>query len=266
MGDGYRSVDPATNNAVGCWTCRVRRKKCDNEWPVCQVCSALLITCHYNVEKPDWVDGGQRQQEMAEQLKQEVRDKAPYRRSLAYAKAMSEPEPTSPAAPDRAPDSRDRGFIACYLDFYFPFLFPFYRPSMLDRGRAWVLDFIADNQATEQATLSLSSYLFSLTLETGKPGHEKCKQLAWNKLLDQIHSTFMLLQEELRCLTAKDPPEHLSRMVPIVGCILMLQRFETTVSSFENCQAHLSAAIELLEQVLAGTRRASDQNGRESKF
>ncbi len=90
MGNSEMSSNGATRNAEGCWTCRVRRKKCDRHWPVCYVCSALLITCHYTPERPDWVDGGERQREIAEQLKQEVRDKAPYRRSLAYAKAMGE--------------------------------------------------------------------------------------------------------------------------------------------------------------------------------
>ncbi|KAH8885847.1 hypothetical protein GQ53DRAFT_796992 [Thozetella sp. PMI_491] len=319
-------------NAEGCWTCRLRRKKCDRHAPMCHVCSALLITCHYSLEKPDWVDGGKRQQEMAEQLKQEVRDKAPYRRSLAYAKAIDETVPdiassslpetvpitfhtgdmsadpphtleSSPSqghgdshppsqrfpgkssmtpspssqdppflgkdlhhAPDRA--GLDRGLVVCYLDFYFPFLFPFYQPSMLDRGRAWVVDFITDSQAMEQTTLSLSSYFFSLALEAKQESaRERCKQIAWEKLLDEIHGTFGLLQEELRCITAEGVSEHLRRAVQIMGCILLLQRFETAVWSFENCQAHLKASVELFQQALecAGAV-ARDPTGRASKF
>ncbi|KAK0716785.1 fungal-specific transcription factor domain-containing protein [Lasiosphaeria miniovina] len=310
----------------GCWTCRLRRKKCDRHGPVCRVCSALLITCHYTPEKPDWVDGGERQREMAEQLRQEVRDKAPYRRSLAYTKAIVHDEcmpyatvppglpeagakasdaanpPTRPrrdaletfsgkspgsgngnthpasarfpgvssiapstSSPDRdvqrAPDwtGLDRGLIVCYLEFYFPFLFPFYQPSMLDRGRAWVVDFITDSQAMEQTTLSLSSYFFSLALETAQEAaHETCKQIAWEKLLNQIHGTFGLLRQELPCVTAADGvAENLPRAVQIMGCILLLQRFETAVCSFENCEAHLSAATELFRHALDGTGAAA---------
>ncbi|KAK3366742.1 fungal-specific transcription factor domain-containing protein [Lasiosphaeria ovina] len=328
MGDSGVSHDGAAKNAEGCWTCRLRRKKCDRHGPVCRVCSALLITCHYTLEKPEWVDGGERQREMAEQLRQEVRDKAPYRRSLAYTKAIvhdeSMPYATVPlglplpeaspkaldaanpltrphrdaletfsgifpgsgngnthpatarfpgvssitpstSSPDRdvqrAPDwtGLDRGLIVCYLEFYFPFLFPFYQPSMLDRGRAWVVDFITDSQAMEQTTLSLSSYFFSLALETAQEAaHETCKQIAWEKLLNQIHGTFGLLRQELPCVTAAGGvAENLPRAVQIMGCILLLQRFETAVCSFENCEAHLSAATELFQQVLDGTEAAA---------
>lgn len=45
----------------GCWTCRLRRKKCDEQHPVCNGCVALNITCYYDLEKPEWMDGGPKQ-------------------------------------------------------------------------------------------------------------------------------------------------------------------------------------------------------------
>ncbi|KAJ5901768.1 fungal-specific transcription factor domain-containing protein [Penicillium taxi] len=312
------SSHAATRKAAGCWTCHLRRKKCDRNQPICYACSELLITCHYTLEKPDWVDGGEKQQEMREQLKQEVKDKAPSRRSLAYAKAFNEPmsdtaplgrpetelraldtgNPPTNLSQDTLrifPESRygnvypsplgfpsvsstisltsshelpfpdedlqrasnwaglDRGLVVCYLDFYFPFLSPFYQPSMLDRGRAWIIDFIADHQAIEQTILSLSSFLFSLGLETiEKLAPGRCKRTAWQKLLNHIQGTFGLLREELRFLTVEGVSKHLPRATQIMGCVLLLQRFETAVSSFENCQAHLDAAIEIFQQALEG--------------
>jgi len=330
MGESNMGNDGTTQSAEGCWTCRLRRKKCDRHAPICYVCSALLITCYYTPEKPEWVDGGERQREMAEQLKQEVRDKAPYRRSLAYAKAMNEPkqemqlfslpEPHSgdlepvdppsyppqdavavffptpehrntlpsslrfpgtgsvtPSATSRSLSSQhasdpvglDRGLVVCYLDFYFPFLFPFYQPSMLDRGRAWVVDFITDSQAMEQTTLSLSSYFFSLALDmTNETAHKSCRKVAWEKLLSKIHGTFGLLRDELQSLTMGDISEHLPRAVQIMGCILLLQRFETAIFSFDNCEAHLNAAIELFKHVLEGSEAAAacDPSGWPSRF
>ena len=292
-----------TESQAGCWTCRVRRKKCDRTWPVCHICSELLVTCHYALERPDWVDGGIKQREMTERLKQEIRQNAPSRRSLAYAKAakltadkplpnfemlvsevdsrptdmprdllhhlsLSQRQPVTisdnsnqtPSAviPEgenlghntSAVDyqSYDRGSIACFLDFYFPFLFPFYQPSILDRGRAWVMDLILDNQLMHQTILSVSSYFLSRLLETTKS--ERCMLHSWGKLLDQIHGTFSLLQQELLQPAGGDAAA-LLRTIPIMGCILMLQRFETTVQSFENCQPHLDAATELFEKFLA---------------
>jgi len=64
----------------GCWTCRLRRKKCDEKRPVCDVCASLHITCHFGQEKPDWMDGGARQEDMAARLKREVKDNAQFRR------------------------------------------------------------------------------------------------------------------------------------------------------------------------------------------
>ncbi len=64
----------------GCWTCRLRRKKCDEQRPVCNECLALHIsTCNYG-DKPAWMDGGVNKEAMAEQIKNEVKQQAPYRR------------------------------------------------------------------------------------------------------------------------------------------------------------------------------------------
>ena len=60
----------------GCWTCRLRRKKCDENHPLCDACAALHITCYYDQDKPEWMDGGVRQKEITERLKREVRGKA----------------------------------------------------------------------------------------------------------------------------------------------------------------------------------------------
>ncbi|KAI8169240.1 Pestheic acid cluster transcriptional regulator 3 [Colletotrichum sp. SAR 10_70] len=64
-----------------CWTCRIRHKKCDETLPVCNVCAGLEISCYSDQEVPEWMDGGARQQAMAERLKTEVRNGAKRRRA-----------------------------------------------------------------------------------------------------------------------------------------------------------------------------------------
>ncbi|WQF85964.1 Putative zn(2)Cys(6) fungal-type DNA-binding domain, fungal transcription factor [Colletotrichum destructivum] len=66
---------------ASCWTCRLRHKKCDESMPVCNVCAGLEITCYPNQPTPDWIDGGTRQQAMADQLKTEVTRSAKLRRA-----------------------------------------------------------------------------------------------------------------------------------------------------------------------------------------
>ncbi|KAF7190806.1 Pestheic acid cluster transcriptional regulator 3 [Pseudocercospora fuligena] len=64
----------------GCWSCRARRKRCDGRQPMCGICSALHITCYYGSERPQWMDGGSKQEEMAQILKREVKMNAHRRR------------------------------------------------------------------------------------------------------------------------------------------------------------------------------------------
>lgn len=69
---------------AGCWTCRLRRKKCDERHPECEACRTLEITCHYGDEKPAWMDGGARQKAMADSIKAQVRRQAGQRRDRKY--------------------------------------------------------------------------------------------------------------------------------------------------------------------------------------
>lgn len=68
-------------NNVGCWTCRLRRKRCDLVQPVCGICSALEIRCYSDPDKPEWMDNDVKRRQMAEQLKAEVKKRASRRRS-----------------------------------------------------------------------------------------------------------------------------------------------------------------------------------------
>ena len=156
----------------GCWTCRLRRKKCDEKQPVCDTCAALLITCHNGQDKPDWMDGGPRQEEMAEQIKREVKEKAHIRlrgwereipppgnqvRVDGHGNGIESLSGPSGAVrvPHRGPDCTllseearaniafgrsDTVLLMFYLENVLPCLFPFYNPSALDGGKSWILE------------------------------------------------------------------------------------------------------------------------------
>ncbi|TVY81371.1 Pestheic acid cluster transcriptional regulator [Lachnellula suecica] len=58
----------------GCWTCRLRKKKCDEKHPFCSTCESLSITCYgYGQLKPDWMDNGEKEKAMANSIKQVVK-------------------------------------------------------------------------------------------------------------------------------------------------------------------------------------------------
>ncbi|KAI0509106.1 fungal-specific transcription factor domain-containing protein [Xylaria bambusicola] len=71
-------------SSQGCWTCRLRRKKCDEARPVCAACGGLEIDCHYSDAKPEWMDGGPREKQMADELKAQVKQKANERRERKW--------------------------------------------------------------------------------------------------------------------------------------------------------------------------------------
>ncbi|KAH8812251.1 fungal-specific transcription factor domain-containing protein [Xylogone sp. PMI_703] len=57
----------------GCWTCRLRRKKCDEIRPHCRRCSKLQLECDGYTEKPIWMDGSELQKLKIEQTKRLIR-------------------------------------------------------------------------------------------------------------------------------------------------------------------------------------------------
>ena len=64
----------AFRSRSGCWTCRVRRKKCDEARPACFQCTTLRVDCHGYGERPFWMDGGPREKAKTAALKQQVAD------------------------------------------------------------------------------------------------------------------------------------------------------------------------------------------------
>jgi C6 transcription factor Pro1 len=304
--DSTATTMSGTKSWSGCWTCRLRHKKCDEEYPQCMTCSSLLITCHYSREKPPWMDNGPGQEEMVEKLKQEVKEKAALRRSLGYIReaqtANSElrtpawmtgrvdtgadtqydlpyqdPSPanlsmsaTSNSAlpnvdsrqpklqPGPQPRSQrvwpgcDPGFKSYYLDYFFPFLFPFYQPHMLEGGRSWLLEFVNEATGMQHTAIALSSYLFSIVLDSSEGGHEICKKIGWDKLFAEMEDTFTRLKNDIVQLSqgSDHTDSQLSLASRILGTIVHLQRFEIATQGFANCNRHLSAAVQCFEQIL----------------
>ncbi|OAP57660.1 hypothetical protein AYL99_08398 [Fonsecaea erecta] len=298
----------------GCWTCRLRRKKCGEERPICEACAALRIACCYGQEKPEWMDGGARQLEVAHSLKRQIREQGHRRHGRRQTQmqdsrnqgspasvlamdrtgaASSEPrddvvtpaieavpstdsdQGMAPAAdPSPAPvfmrdhtngtldgsDARESGSSssgwpdACLFTFYLenllPFLFPFYRPSLAEGGRFWILDIMMTSPVVRQTALCQSSYFFSLAL-----GIAACP-VAWEKLLQQTNAAFETLRQSLQTLDDDDgrrgggSENYLCEVVRTLAGVMQLQRFEMSVSSFENSQAHRSAAIALFRRVV----------------
>ncbi|KAM7185077.1 Fungal specific transcription factor domain containing protein [Naviculisporaceae sp. PSN 640] len=55
----------ASRSTQGCWTCRLRKKKCDENHPSCFRCTSLQIACDGYGPRPYWMDRGDLQREQA---------------------------------------------------------------------------------------------------------------------------------------------------------------------------------------------------------
>lgn len=47
---------PRSLSRSGCWTCRIRHKKCDEVSPKCLECESRAITCHGYGRRPPWMN------------------------------------------------------------------------------------------------------------------------------------------------------------------------------------------------------------------
>lgn len=130
-----------------CWTCRLRRKKHNRVRPVCASCARLHISCDYSHVKPEWMDGSEKQAEMAKPIQAQVRQGAaavydtafavqvfPLRGTLSSQSRLTESK-TGTGSSDStrnlnpSPSNETDDFLtSLYLETVFPSLFPWYQP------------------------------------------------------------------------------------------------------------------------------------------
>ncbi|KAF7503256.1 hypothetical protein GJ744_004047 [Endocarpon pusillum] len=80
---GRGSTDMETRSQNGCWTCRIRKIKCDEKRPICTECLGMGLQCHSPGQKPAWMDRGARQKAQAAKIKQKVAEVVRQRRAIA---------------------------------------------------------------------------------------------------------------------------------------------------------------------------------------
>ena len=71
---------------TGCWTCRIRKKKCDDGLPLCGPCTSRQVTCHGYGPKPAWMDSADNQKAEIERIKQAVSQNFKSRRAFRVSK------------------------------------------------------------------------------------------------------------------------------------------------------------------------------------
>lgn len=97
---------------TGCWTCKVRKKKCGEEKPTCSICRSLGLDCSGYRQRPEWMDGGIKEKEMLTAIREMVKEVTSQKKRLAmlrqkhantsqgllYPAILNVPLPPSPTA------------------------------------------------------------------------------------------------------------------------------------------------------------------------
>jgi hypothetical protein len=147
--------------------------------------------------------------------------------------------------------------VAFYLENLLPILFPFYRPSFIEGGRAWILEMMMSSPVVRQATMFQSFYFFHLA--RGETEHDEI----WEQTLQKTTEAFGVLRQALRVIDGQGIACHTHGAARIMASIMQIHRFEINVSSFQNWQSHLSAALALFIQILTS---ALDSGTPSSRF
>jgi len=134
--------------------------------------------------------------------------------------------------------------MAFYIEHLMPLMFPFYRPSIMNGGRAWMLEMMLKSPVVRQSTLCQSSHFFNIARGA------ECRADLCNTILTQYGDASRVLRHALQVLLDSDVASHLHGAVRVLVSIMQLQRFEIAMSSFEKCKTHLDGAVALFEQIM----------------
>ncbi|EGE02110.1 C6 sexual development transcription factor NosA [Trichophyton equinum CBS 127.97] len=137
----------------GCFTCRLRRKKCDEGHPACRACKNLKLRCEY--ERPMWWGNNEQRKSQKEYIKDLIKStkmnektvSCPRQTCCTYSPpGLSHSAPTPEAYPDTTSQTRDTSLEPPYCtegepshvhiqEFYDPYAQD--QPSHLDSNGFW---------------------------------------------------------------------------------------------------------------------------------
>ncbi|VUC25644.1 unnamed protein product [Clonostachys rosea] len=165
----------------GCYTCRVRKKKCDEQHPRCGSCTIRNLQCYgFDTPPPDWMQGKQNWKEvMATKEAKELQSiaEAQYKARRRSGQAVSGPKtgqlvsagkpPPAPepiwwdgglcsSLPSQRSPREDARLLQIYLEFVFPVQFTFCSLSAPADHR-WLMSGLCGNSARYQGALSVSA-------------------------------------------------------------------------------------------------------------
>ena len=89
-------MSTAQRSKTGCWSCRLRRKKCNEGGPPCANCESRGIFCHGYGPKPPWKDRGEKEKEQASRLRLQSRRRRGCCKTLSGGRSPQGPARNAP--------------------------------------------------------------------------------------------------------------------------------------------------------------------------
>lgn len=272
---------------AACWTCRLRRKKCDRARPVCADCSRLQISCEYSTARPEWMDGGKKQSEKARKLAAIIKQRRASTASSSKGFAVhafqvatppNQPPPgsiettinneqtvTSSSAQSKEPNPTHSSseaaetatfLTALYWETVFPALFPWYCPSTLSGGRSWILSTLEANEGFRHAAITASGYYFTLVLARDAPEtvQTPCEQHVWDTVAKHRNQSLQMIQKSLRhginLHAAPTTSLKFTQIASILDTIAHVLVAEASIADGQNVYSYWEAGSALLKETL----------------
>ncbi|KAH8822037.1 fungal-specific transcription factor domain-containing protein, partial [Xylogone sp. PMI_703] len=245
----------------GCWTCRLRKKKCDEERPFCSTCSSLGLYCDGYEEVPSWKDGHSKESRYLAMIKSHIKSNF-RRKSLKSVPQLSLPDvgtsqlkclsasaiDTSTLSSDsvsydiRRSKARESELVMYYIDTVFYIQFRFYSFAFRTDRRGWLHELLSE-KPFYNACLSLSSYADAM-LHTEIAIEKEVKLRESDEYFSKaIAELNCRLQSQFRgAVPSRDD-------ISIVMCIIQLISLEQFQGGKGNWKIHLQAAINLLHRL-----------------
>ncbi|KAK0774164.1 hypothetical protein LTR75_016941 [Friedmanniomyces endolithicus] len=244
-----------------CWSCKLRRKKCDETRPACSACTTAAIPCFGYDAKPTWADGAERQRAKAEQLQAVVREMASLKRQRRARRKQGplgaqDPETelsldktvcgidalaiTSVTSTGTRRENTTVGFagfpeyddsqatlLMHYFDVVFPSQFPFYNPSSSEDGRGWLLLLILRTKPLYHAALSMAAYHEQLQNRDTFVSRT-CKTCAVATLRNHRFLAVKELRSHLDSFRQEERAQSFEGNIEVLACIVFLILLESS--------------------------------------
>ncbi|KAH8812836.1 fungal-specific transcription factor domain-containing protein, partial [Xylogone sp. PMI_703] len=256
----------------GCWTCRLRRKKCDETRPVCTTCISLELECHGYGPRPEWMDRGVLQREQAFKVKrilsqtisnrrkrrvhhksyisnQDIHGYQEFYKSTPRTYPLSSAKTFGHISPGLAPGGEPNIFgqeedvlFMHYLDEVFFIQYPYYH-AFNNQGRGWLYSLLRCVKSAYYATLALSEHHRYLTLQSNNRAvttpHPRDNAIYYNLALQAMQ---LSIGESHNWSGATS----LTQSIEALSCILQLLFRELLGTNKDNWKMHLNAAAALI--------------------